>query len=309
MHLSFNIPVPTPLTQANAAEALRIVIVGHVDHGKSSLIGRLLHDTGSLPNGKLAAIEAACAKRGMPFEFAFLLDVLQAERDQGVTIETSQIRLRGEDRETVIIDAPGHREFLKNMVTGAAQSDAAVLVIDALEGMREQSRRHAYLLSLLGVRQIVAAVNKMDLVGYDRARFEAVARDCRDYLTQIGVACERFVPISARGGDNVVHRSAATLWYAGPTIMEALEAFHPEPPAAELPLRMPVQDVYKFDERRIIVGRVETGVLAVGDTLLFSPSNKTARVKSIEVWCGEVPVAVRTGQSFGITLDEPIFVE
>src|SRR3954451_21390004 len=195
------------------------------------------------------------------------------------------------------------------MVTVAAQSDAAVLVIDALEGMKEQSRRHAYLLSLLGVRQIVAAVNKMDLVGYDRARFEAVARDCRDYLTRIGVACERFVPISARGGDNVVHRSAATLWYAGPTIMEALEAFHPEPPAAELPLRMPVQDVYKFDERRIIVGRLETGVLAVGDTLLFSPSNKTARVKSIEVWRGEAPVAVRTGQSVGITLDDQIFVE
>src|SRR3954452_6218958 len=243
MHLSFNIPLSTPLTQASAAEALRIVIVGQVDHGKSSLIGRLLHDTGSLPNGKLAAIEAACTKRGMPFEFAFLLDALQAERDQGVTIETSQIRLRSADRDIVIIDAPGHREFLKNMVTGAAQSDAAVLVIDAVEGMREQSRRHAYLLSLLGFRQIVAAVNKMDLVGHDRARFEAVARDCRDYLTRIGVACDRFVPISARGGDNVAQRSAAMLWYAGPTILEALDAFRPEPPAGELPLRLPVQDV------------------------------------------------------------------
>jgi len=309
MHLSFNIPLSTPLTQANAAEALRIVIVGHVDHGKSSLIGRLLHDTGSLPDGKLAAIEAACAKRGMPFEFAFLLDALQAERDQGVTIETSQIRLRSADRDIVIIDAPGHREFLKNMVTGAAQSDAAVLVIDAVEGMREQSRRHAYLLSLLGIGQIVVAVNKMDLVGYDRSRFEAVAQDCRSYLARIGVAHERFVPISARGGDNVVHRSAAMPWYAGPTVMDALGAFQPETPASELPLRLPVQDIYKFDNRRIIVGRVETGVLAVGDTLLFSPSNKTARVKSVEVWRGEAPITVRTGQSVGITLDDQIFVE
>ena len=176
----------------------------------------------------------------MPFEFAFLLDALQAERDQGVTIETSQIRLRSADRDIVIIDAPGHREFLKNMVTGAAQSDAAVLVIDAVEGMREQSRRHAYLLSLLGIGQIVVAVNKMDLVGYDRSRFEAVAQDCRSYLARIGVAHERFVPISARGGDNVVHRSAAMPWYAGPTVMDALGAFQPETPASELPLRLPV---------------------------------------------------------------------
>src|SRR6266851_669557 len=153
---------------------VRIVIVGHVDHGKSTLVGRLLHETGSLPEGKLEMLKAVSARRGMPFEWSFLLDALQTERDQGITIDTTQIRFRTRSRDVVLIDAPGHTEFLRNMVTGASQADAALLLVDAAEGVREQTMRHAYLLHLLGIRQVVVVINKMDRVGYDDSRFRDI---------------------------------------------------------------------------------------------------------------------------------------
>src|SRR6478736_2588474 len=153
---------------------LRIVIVGHVDHGKSTLVGRLLYETGSLPEGKFEQIQAVCQRRGMPFEWAFLMDALQAERDQNITIDVSQIWFRSETRSYVIIDAPGHKEFLKNMVTGAASAGAALLLIAANEGVQEQSKRHAYLLSMLGVDQVIVLINKMDLVGYSESVFQQI---------------------------------------------------------------------------------------------------------------------------------------
>ncbi|MGB8397179.1 GTP-binding protein, partial [Bradyrhizobium sp.] len=152
---------------------VRIVIVGHVDHGKSTLVGRLLHETGSLPEGKLEMLKAVSARRGMPFEWSFLLDALQTERDQGITIDTTQIRFRTRSRDVVLIDAPGHAEFLRNMITGAAQADGALLIIDALEGVRDQTRRHGYLLHLLGVKQVAVVVNKMDRVDFSATRFKA----------------------------------------------------------------------------------------------------------------------------------------
>ena len=242
-----------------ARAQLKIVIVGHVDHGKSTLVGRLFHDTGSLPEGKFEAIQAMCERRGMPFEWAFLMDALQAERDQGVTIDTAQIQFRTAARDYVIIDAPGHKEFLKNMVTGAASSEAALLLIDAAEGVREQSYRHGYLLHLLGVRQVAVAVNKMDLVDYGADRFGAVAEQYRAYLASLGVEPTCFIPISAREGDNIVARSRVMPWYQGPTVIKALDQFTSEPGLADRPLRLPVQDVYKFDQRRIIAGRIEFG--------------------------------------------------
>ena len=177
---------------------LRVVIVGHVDHGKSTLVGRLFHDAGRLPEGKLEAIETMCQRRGVPFEWAFLMDSLQAERDQGVSIDTAQIWFRHGGREHVLIDAPGHREFIRNMVTGAASADAALLLIDAEQGVRAQSRHHGFLLHLLGVRQVAVLVNKMDLVDYDAARFEAIAREYRGYLGEFGVTPLAFIPVSAR---------------------------------------------------------------------------------------------------------------
>ena len=291
-------------------EQLRIVIVGHVDHGKSTLVGRLFHDTGSLPDGKLEAIKAMCERRGMPFEWAFLMDAFQSERDQGITIDTAQIWFKSPKRDYVIIDAPGHREFIKNMITGASSAEAAIMLIDAGHGIQQQSRFHAYLLSLLGIRQIAVAVNKMDLVGHSAERFAEIKQTYVDFLSRVGVTPDYVIPVSARNGDNIVARSTAMPWYDGPTIVEALDSFRPTPRPTDLPLRMPVQAVYKFDDRRIIAGRVESGRVMVGDRLIFSPSNKSARVASIEAW--HVPGQVvegHAGQSIGMTLDEQIFVE
>jgi bifunctional enzyme CysN/CysC len=289
---------------------LKIVIVGHVDHGKSTLVGRLLHETGALPEGKTESLREVCERRGMPFEWAFVVDALQAERDQGITIDIAHIHFRSETRPYVIIDAPGHKEFLKNMITGAASADAAVLVVDAIEGVQEQSRRHGYLLHLLGLRQLAVVVNKMDAVDYSQERFDEVSGEIRGYLAGIGVTPTHVIPISARHGDNVVTRSAAMGWYEGPTAVEALDHFAPAAEPTALPLRFPVQDVYKFDHRRIIAGRIESGRLKVGDRLLFSPSGKTARVASIEAWNGRTPaISAAAGQSIGVTLDEQIFIE
>ena len=290
---------------------LHIVVVGHVDHGKSTLVGRILSEAGALDEAKVETLKEVCAKRGMPFEWAFVMDALQAERDQGITIDTSQLHFRTAKRPYLIIDAPGHKEFLKNMITGAASAEAAVLVIDALEGVQEQSRRHGYLLHLLGLRQIAVAVNKMDLVGWDQSRFREVEAEITAYLAAIGVRPTHVVPISARGGDNVAAISAAAPWYRGPSVLDALDGFEPKASALDLPLRLPVQDVYKLDARRIVAGRIESGRLKVGDRLVFAPSDKSARIASIEAWAGDniQQVAAQAGQSVGITLDEPIFIE
>ncbi len=290
---------------------LRIVIVGHVDHGKSTVVGRIFHDTGALPDGKVEAIQDMCKKRGMPFEWAFVMDALQSERDQGITIDVSQVFFSSSARRYVLIDAPGHHEFIKNMVTGAASADAAVLVIDAEHGVREETRRHAYLLHLLGMRQVIVGISKMDLVDYSKERFEDVKSECVTYLEQIGIDPNfiSVVPVSGRNGDNIVEPSGAMEWYSGNTLLQQLDACVAPVADSKLPLRLPVQDVYKFDHRRIIAGRIESGTISVGDELTFSPSNKSAKVKSIETWASTPPAKAVAGYSVGITLDQQIFVE
>jgi bifunctional enzyme CysN/CysC len=294
---------PIPLEQ------LKIVIVGHVDHGKSTFVGRLFNDTGSLPEGKLEQLQAAAKRRGTPFEWANLMDALQSERDQNITIDTAQIWFRTQKRQYVIIDAPGHKEFLKNMVTGAANAEAALLLIDANEGVQEQSRRHGYLLNLLGIRQIVVLVNKMDLQNYAQPRFAQIEAEYRAFLKTVGVAPRGFIPISARHGDNIATRSANMPWWGGPTVLEALDDFQPAEPATHQPLRLPIQDIYRFDERRILAGRIESGALKVGDRLVFAPSNKISTVKTIERWNAPAVERAEAGESIGITLSEQIFVE
>jgi len=286
---------------------VKIVFVGHVDHGKSTLIGRILHDTESLPEGKIEQIKKACEAEKMEFEFAFLLDALLEEQEQNITIDTTQIPFRTKKREYMIIDAPGHKEFLKNMITGASNADAAILVIAASEGVKEQSRRHAYLLSMLGIKQIIVVVNKMDLADWSQDRFKEITTEYRKFLVDLGMEARCFVPASAKTGDNVAKRSGLTKWYHGPTVLEALDATEPTPPLVDLPLRFCVQDIYRFDERRIIAGRIETGQLRVGDELVFSPANKTSTVQSIEEW-NRNGTAI-AGDSIGITLTEQIFVE
>ncbi|MDO8682201.1 MAG: GTP-binding protein [Armatimonadota bacterium] len=288
---------------------LNIVIVGHVDHGKSTLIGRLLHDTGSLPDGKYDAIARVCEESGKDFEFAFLLDALEEERDQGITIDTAQIRFQTDRRDYVIIDAPGHKEFLKNMITGAASAEAAILLIDAEEGVQEQSRRHGYMLHLLGIRQVTVVINKLDLVDYSYDVFEQVRSEYLSFLRELGVEPLCFIPISAREGDNVIKLSERTPWYDGPTVLESLDLLEARPSKDSSPLRLPVQDVYKFDHRRIIAGRVESGTINEKDTIIFSPSGQTGVVKTIERWKSNQNGVAFAGESIGITLEEQIFVE
>ena len=288
---------------------LRVVFVGHVDHGKSTLIGRILHDTGSLPQGKIEEIRKACAAEGMEFEFAFLLDALLEEQKQNVTIDTTEIPFRTPRRRYAIIDAPGHKEFLKNMITGASRADAAVLVIGANEGVREQSRRHAYLLSMLGIKHLIVVVNKMDLVDFSEERFREIEQDYRKFLVDLGLEAHAFIPASAKEGENVARASMKMKWYCRANVLEALDLLEPQKPDVDLPLRFCVQDVYRFDGRRIIAGRIETGTLQVGDQLVFSPANKSSIVATIERWKAPANGPALAGDSIGVTLSEQIFVE
>lgn len=289
--------------------SMNIVIVGHVDHGKSTLVGRLFYDTDSLPEGRYEAVAQVCEDTGKPFELAFLLDALEEERDQGITIDTAQAQFHTTLRDYVLIDAPGHKEFLKNMVTGASSAEAAILLIDAAEGVQEQSRRHGYILHLLGIKQVTVAINKMDLVGYSQGTFERVRDEYLEFLEQLGVRPASVIPVSARDGDNIASKSVHMAWYDGPTIIEALDSFTARPSREFQPLRFPVQDVYKFDHRRIVAGRVESGSVSAGDEIIFSPSGHRAVVKSIERWNSPIIGPAQAGESIGITLTEQIFVE
>jgi bifunctional enzyme CysN/CysC len=308
-----NMMTPTAISatpNGTTRPQVRIVIVGHVDHGKSTLVGRLLHETGSLPDGKLEMLKAVSARRGMPFEWSFLLDALQTERDQGITIDTTQISFRTRSRDVVLIDAPGHAEFLRNMITGASQADAAVLIIDALEGVRDQTRRHGYLLHLLGIKQVAVVVNKMDRVDFSAARFNEISDEISAHLIGLGVAPSAVIPISARDGDGVAERTPRIGWYSGPTVVEALDTLEPARPLQQLSLRLPVQAIYKFDDRRIVAGRIESGSLNAGDEIVIMPAGKIARIKTVEGWpAAPVKAPQNAGRSVGITLDRELFIE
>ena len=294
-------------------ERLDIVAVGHVDHGKSTVIGRLMADTGSLPEGKLEQVKAMCKINARPFEYAFLLDALKNEQAQGITIDTARCFFNTPNRHYIIHDAPGHVEFLKNMITGASRAQAALLVIDAHEGVRENSKRHGYILSMLGIRQIAVLVNKMDLLAWDQAAFDAVTREYADFLARLGVRPTSFIPVSARDGANIAARAAEAPWYDGPTVLEQVEAFKGLDDDLDRPFRMPLQDVYKFtaagDERRIFVGTVESGRVWPGDEVVFLPSGKRSKVATIEALSGPRPDEAYAGQATGLTLDAQVYAK
>lgn len=287
----------------------KIVVVGHVDDGKSTLIGRLLYETDSFPEGKLQELETISLKRNMPMEWSFVLDAFQAERDQAITIDTSQVYIKLESCNVTIIDAPGHLQFLKNMISGAADANAAILLLDVTQGVREQTRRHAYLLKFLGIQQIAVLINKMDLIDFSKSHFEQVSSAVSGYLKDLGIEAKAIIPISARHGDMLVTASENMKWYDGPTVLEVINCFYRYDISNAVSLRFPVQDVYKFDDFRAIVGRIESGSLRVGDELLFSPSNQTAKVQSIEGWNAVSRSHASAGDSIGIVLDKQLFVE
>jgi len=288
-------------------ETLPLVIVGHVDHGKSTLIGRLLCDTGSLPAGKMEEIEDAARREGKKLEYGFIMDHLREERSRGITIDTAQTFFSSPKRDYVIIDAPGHKEFTKNMVTGASQAQAAVLICSVAEGVQEQTRRHAYLLKMLGIEQVMVAYNKMDLVGYEEAAFRSVRAQMNEFLSRIGISPGIEVPISAREGDNVASRSERMSWYDGPSVVGALDLFSKAPPPASRPLRFPVQDVYTVDhegrEERIAVGRVETGVLKAGERLRFLPGARELTVQAVRQYARGDLAEAGPGMCVGVLFD------
>ncbi|MFA5044217.1 MAG: GTP-binding protein [Kiritimatiellia bacterium] len=294
-------------------EQLSVVIVGHVDHGKSTLIGRLLADTRSLPQGKLDQVKAMCAGNAKPFEYAFLLDALKDEQSQGITIDTARCFFKTAKRRYVIIDAPGHIEFLKNMITGAARADAAFIVIDALEGIKENSRRHGYMMSMLGIGQVAVLVNKMDLVGYSAEVFDGIKREYADFLGRLNVQTASFIPISAFKGENVAAASVRMPWYRGPTVLEQFDAFEKGDERAGLPFRFPVQDVYKFtedgDTRRIFAGTVETGKVQTGEEVVFLPSGKRSRIGAIEGFNAPERATAGPGEAVGFTLRTQVYVK
>lgn len=292
---------------------MSIVVVGHVDHGKSTVVGRLLADTGVLPQGKLEQVQETCRRNGRPFEYAFLIDALKDERAQGITIDAARVFFKSQKRRYLINDAPGHIEFLKNMVTGASRAEAALLVIDAQEGVRENSRRHGYLLWLLGIRKIVVLINKMDLVGYRQDVFEQVRAEYAAFLATVGVRPQAFLPVSGLEGDNISSPGGKMPWHTGGTVLQALDAFESDPPASGMPFRMPVQDVYKFslfgDSRRIVAGSVAAGQARPGDELIFYPSGKRSMLATIEGFNETPREKVSAGEPAGLTLSEQIYIQ
>ncbi len=296
----------------NQREQMNVVIVGHVDHGKSTLIGRLLADTGSLPKGKLEEVQERCRRTAKPFEYAFLLDALKDEQTQGITIDTARSFFKSAKRDYIIIDAPGHIEFLKNMITGAARAEAALLVIDAFEGIRENSKRHGYMLSFLGIRNVTVCINKMDLVDYRQETFEQIKKEYLQFLKEVNLVPASVIPIAAREGDNIVSLSSKMPWDKDVSVLQALDNFKKASTKVEQPFRMPVQDIYKFtedeDDRRIFAGRVETGVGQVGEEVVFLPSGKKSKIKSIESFNTPVKTEIFAGQSTGVCLETQIYI-
>jgi bifunctional enzyme CysN/CysC/sulfate adenylyltransferase subunit 1 len=289
-------------------EVLNIVVVGHVDHGKSTVIGRLLYDTKSLPEGAIDRVKRIAKEKGKPFEYAYLLDAFEEEQKQGITIDTTQLQFRTEQRDYVIIDAPGHKEFLKNMISGAASAEAALLIIDANEGIQEQSKRHGYILSLLGIQKAYVLINKMDLIDYSEAKFNEIKREMNEFLHNLHVFPLKYIPISAFFGENMTTHSDKMPWYKGEPILKAIDLFEKDSGLEAKPLRFPIQDVYKFDHRRIIAGRIEAGTLHTGDEILIMPSNKLTKVKTIEYWADRDKTdTISAGMSVGITVEDEFF--
>ena len=266
---------------------LNLVFIGHVDHGKSTTIGRVLFDSGALSEAELRKLKEEAARVGKPtFEFAFVMDRLKEERERGLTIDTMHKDFKTQKYYFTIIDCPGHRDFVKNMITGTSQADAAVLIVSAKEGVQPQTREHSFLARTLGVSQMIVAINKMDTVNYDEKRFNEVKTEVVNLLKTIGYQTDQIpiIPISSWEGDNIVKKSEKMTWYTGKALVETLDDFKvPEKPLGK-PLRLPVQDVYTITGVGMVpVGRVETGKLKVGDKVIVMPGNATGEIKSIEM--------------------------
>ncbi|MBI4948726.1 MAG: 50S ribosome-binding GTPase [Deltaproteobacteria bacterium] len=282
--------------------SLHIVIVGSVDHGKSTLIGRLFFDSGSLPPEKLEEVKRVCAELGRPLEFAYVMDNLEEERTRGITIDIAHTFFATPKRKYVIIDAPGHKEFLKNMISGSSQAEAAILLVEITRGIQEQTLRHCYILSLLGIKQVVVTVNKMDLAGYSEAAFLDLKKRIEEVTMKYGITPSYIIPISAMEGENVAAASDKLSWYKGPTVLQALDNFE-EMKIEEKGARFPVQDVYEISGQKIVAGRIEAGRLIEGQGLWVLPGKTKAKVASIKKYLEPDLKEAQTGECVGLILE------
>jgi len=282
--------------------SLPIVIVGHVDHGKSTLIGRLLSDTGSLKEQRRQEITDSSSLLGKDIEYAFAMDALEEEREGGLTIDTTQAYFQTDKRRYTLVDAPGHKEFLRNMITGASYAQAAILVIDVYEGVKEQTQRHAFLLNMAGIKHVIVALNKMDLVHYDQGIFEDVKQQIKEYFSNMSLYPIHYIPISAKTGLNIVHNDQFISWYNGPSLLDALDALE-IPSLLQAAVRFPVQDVYQVDGKRILVGRIESGEIRKDMQLHILPAKGKCRVSHIMKFMQDDLDAASYGESIGLIVD------
>ncbi|MET1124017.1 MAG: translation elongation factor EF-1 subunit alpha [Archaeoglobaceae archaeon] len=268
-------------------EHINVAFIGHVDHGKSTMIGRLLYETGEIPEHVIEKLRKEAQEKGKAtFEFAWVMDKLKEERERGLTIDVAHRKFETQKYYITIVDCPGHRDFIKNMITGASQADAAVLMVDVVEKVQPQTREHIFLARTLGINQLIVCINKMDRVNYDQKEYEACKEQVAKLLKMVGYKVEEipFIPTSAYYGDNVTKRSDKTPWYNGPTLLEAFDMLKPPEKLVDKPLRIPIQDVYSISGVGTVpVGRVESGVLRVGDKVIFEPPGVVGEVKSIEM--------------------------
>jgi small GTP-binding protein len=297
-----------PETPATGKPPLNIVIVGHVDHGKSTLIGRMLFERGEIPEARIQTVKEKCEKQNRPFEYAYFLDALEEEQDQNITIDTIRINFETNERAVCIIDAPGHREFLKNMISGAANASTAVLIVDVDEGIKEQTKGHANILAHLGIKNIVVAVNKMDLVDYSEERYLKVKKDIEDYLATLEVKPLAVLPLSAREGENVINKSEKMPWNSTPTFLEILDLVPLQEKNKSKRVRLPVQDVMNIGGERIYMGQMASGTLKSGDTVSIQPSGRQTSVTKV-YWANEEAEMVSIGQAAGVVFKDKIFAD
>jgi len=292
----------------NGSEIINIVTIGHVDHGKSTLIGRMLYDSGAISEERLKDAKDAAKKLGKEkIDFAFFMDTFEEEREGGITIDIMHTPFKGKKNEYMFIDCPGHREFIKNMITGASHADAALLLVSAKngEGIQNQTKEHLWLSKILGIDQIIVVINKMDTVGYSKEVYEKISNEVMNLLKKMGynVNDVPFIPISAIEGDNVYKKSENMKWYDGVALIDVMDSkIKPNRKPLDTPLRIIVQDIYDVDRKKIIVGRVETGVVNVGDKLIFMPSGIKCNLISIKT-IGCESKRAEAGDSIGMLLD------
>ena len=288
-------------------ENLRVVIAGHVDHGKSTLIGRLLYEANSLPQNVVDEIKEAEAL-GCEKGLAFITDQLAEEQAGSITIDTTQVEFKTTKRSYTLIDTPGHKEFLKNMVTGATRADAAILVIDVSQGLLEQTYQHAYLMAMLGIREIIVVANKMDLTLYSRLKFQELSEEITDFLNRLNMRIVAIIPVSAQYGENITEKSDTMGWNTSPTFMTSLNYLSAKKNLSSLPLRFLVQCPYVIDSKITILGKVASGKLFKNQQLSFGPTQHTTKVLSIQVSAQERPTA-ESGESVALVLEDASNVE